>query len=211
MIEAPIGDGRSLPVIDITDPAFALPDDAAARDALQRDFDALARSQARQPMLLRWLTLQFAAWQSPLVAALVRPGGSFLGGLDTYCMKLGPANLPDWLDGEIGRRFAAAAATTAMRVRLQQMAMLLAQDIAPAAASRPAAAAGLDRRRPGDRGAERADPVAARRLGPRWPGRGGIARRRYPGPGVRRRCRRGAVRRRGAAGRARYRLPPGAL
>ena len=101
-------DGQELPVIDVTDPRFAVPDDPKAISALFDAYIEAERRQGRVPAFVtRWM-MRLAARRSPLLRELLRPNAGFLDGLTTYVMKLGAANLPPPFDSEIDRRLAAA-------------------------------------------------------------------------------------------------------
>jgi hypothetical protein len=67
--------------------------------------------------------------QSRLGAGLAAAAGSFLSGLTTYLLKLGPDNLGDGFQ-EIDRRIAASFPAFMTRVRVQDVARLLADGIA---------------------------------------------------------------------------------
>ena len=65
--------------------------------------------------------------------------GTFMSGMNTYMMKLGPDNLNEDYFSEIDRRISASAAGTCMRLRLQDIAHLLAAAlIAPLSARQKA-------------------------------------------------------------------------
>ena len=121
--------GPALPVIDVTQPGFALADDASANAALFRAFDEIERRQARTPRFFARIMLALAARQSRLLHALLHPQAGFLNGLSTYIMKLGADNLPPPFNGRVDRRVAAAPPLVSMRLRLQQCAELLAQGL----------------------------------------------------------------------------------
>jgi len=131
-------DGMELPVIDVTHPAFAL----ALSDAeLTRRTEEYRRQMAgfdRLPDLLRRPLLRILLGRSRMGRALLDASGGFLGGLDTYRMKLGPDNLGPWANAA-DRRFVSALPPTAMRLRLQDMAHLLAEAIGPQLDRRPLA------------------------------------------------------------------------
>src|SRR5581483_11491722 len=75
--------------------------------------------------------------QSTLGAGLLAARGTFLSGLHTYLMKLGPGNL--WHGAsEIDRRIAASFPALTNRIRLQDVARLIADGVAQSPAdSRP--------------------------------------------------------------------------
>jgi hypothetical protein len=131
--------GQKLPVIDVTQPRFALADDAAANAALFRAFMDTERRRARTPRFLWRMMFALAARRSPLVHAIMHPQGGYLDGLTTYIMKLGADNLPPPFNGKIDRRMAAAAPVVSMRLRLQQCAELLAEGLRAPLVDAPAA------------------------------------------------------------------------
>ncbi len=132
-------DGTRLPVIDITNPAFAAPESDAEIAALSAA--ALAESRRGGPVgrLVMRLLLRAMAPQSRLIAALQGARRGFLGGIPTYVMKLGPANAVPPYDSEIDRRVMASAPVTSMRIRLFGVARLLADALAPALREDPEA------------------------------------------------------------------------
>jgi len=90
----------------------------------------------RLPGVLRRPLLRILLGRSRMGRSLLDASGGFLGGLDTYRMKLGPDNLGPWATAA-DRRFVSALPPTAMRLRLQDMARLLADAIGPQLDSRP--------------------------------------------------------------------------
>jgi len=134
---APTKDGNQLPIIDLTHPRFFVPDDLAAVTALHGRVRAEEGSTRRLPkFLLRWL-MRRAMAQSRLMRALFHPNADFLDGLSTYAMKLGADNLVPPFDNPADRRFAAAPHLLLLRLRMQQVARLLAEGLAPGLSSRP--------------------------------------------------------------------------
>ena len=134
---APTKDGNQLPIIDLTHPRFFVPDDPAAVAALHARVRGQERSTRRLPrFLLRWLMRRSMA-QSRLMQALFHPNADFLDGLSTYVMKLGASNLVPPFDNPADRRFAAAPHLTLMRLRMQQVARLLADGLVQGLSSRP--------------------------------------------------------------------------
>ena len=129
MLTAKTREGYDLPVIDFTDPRFAVPDDPAAARALHDAFVADERRRRFIPTFITRVMLRAAARQSRLIHAAFAPQGGFLDGLSTYVMKLGPDNLmPPW-DSPMDRRVAAAPHVGLMRLRMQQVARLLAEGL----------------------------------------------------------------------------------
>lgn len=126
-----------IPIVDVTNPRFALEDDSTTRASLQQLYEAEEQRQAKIPGLVRALTLRLAARQSRLLHGLVHANSDHLGGLHTYLMKLGADNLPAGFDSRIDRKVAATPHAISMRLRLQQCAMLLAQGLPDALAQSP--------------------------------------------------------------------------
>lgn len=123
-------EGHSFPVIDITSPRFAAPDDPASVAALSQAYHEEERRRRRVPKMVMRLMLRAAAKRSLLFRALFNPKAEFLDGLSTYVMKLGPDNLPPPYNSPMDRRFAAAPQVGLLRLRLRQTAQLIADGLA---------------------------------------------------------------------------------
>ena len=137
---APTREGTELPVIDLAHPRFSVPDDPAAIALLrQRVLDQERRNRLLRGFLLRYLIGRLAR-KSRLMQALFRPGADFLDGLSTYAMKLGVENLVPPFDGPGDRIFAAGPHLLLLRLRMQQVARLLAEGLARDLPSRAAGA-----------------------------------------------------------------------
>jgi hypothetical protein len=121
--------GDALPVIDVTNTAFRVADDLTAVEVMRNEFAATERKRKQLPKFLLRYFIRAAARRSLLARALFKPEGGVLPGLSTYLMKLGPDNLPAPFDGKIDRQFAAAPGALSMRMRLQQVAKLLAHGL----------------------------------------------------------------------------------
>lgn len=119
-------EGHELPVIDVTDPRFAVPDDPAATRALYDAFIDGERSRHRIPKFIMRMLLCSAARKSRLVRALISSDAGYLDGMTTYVMKLGVDQLVAPYDSPMDRRVAASPHVTLMRLRMQQIARLLA-------------------------------------------------------------------------------------
>ncbi|WP_035355613.1 hypothetical protein [Edaphobacter aggregans] len=131
IVYATTSDGYELPIIDITHPAFAVPEDPASLASLTAQYRAAEQQQARLPLFIRRLMMRLGARKSELLRALVAPEQSFLGGLHTYIMKLGPANLPDRFNTPLDQRIASSPHARFVRLRLQHCAQLLADSLEP--------------------------------------------------------------------------------
>ena len=119
-------DGFELPILDVTNPRFAMSEDKASIAALYEELHAHSRRFRFVPRFLLNLMLRSAAKKSRLMSAMFGSGGSYLDGISTYVMKLGADNLLPPFDTPMDRDFAAAPQTKFLRMRTQQIASLLA-------------------------------------------------------------------------------------
>ena len=127
IVHAKTRHGLALPVIDVTHPRFAVADDAKSLEAQREAFLKWDRERRRVPKFVTRLMLHFAAKRSPLVRAIFQSDKGFLDSITTYMMKLGEQNLPPGFDGRIDRKIAASPHTVFIRLRMQQIAKLLAE------------------------------------------------------------------------------------
>jgi hypothetical protein len=132
VVYAQTKDGVELPVIDITNPAFAL----AITDSEQRE---LVQKFLREPVpfhflpkRLRTALLQFLLSNSMLAEGVRKSQKSFMTGMHTYLLKLGPDMLPTVYAKPIDRRIAVSLPAMAVRLRLQDIATLMAEAALPA-------------------------------------------------------------------------------
>jgi len=139
VVYAKTREGFDLPVIDVSHPAFAVPEDADAKRAQQEAFIAWERRSRRFPQFLTRMMLRSAAKRSLLIRAMFESGKEFLDGISTYVLKLGEDNLPPPFDGPADRRFVAGPRFVQVRLRTQQMARLLSEALAEPLALQPAA------------------------------------------------------------------------
>jgi hypothetical protein len=129
-------DGLELPVIDITHPAFAVTiSDEELNARIAEHERGLARFE-RLPRLAQRLILKATFRRTRLARSMTGASSSVLPGMDTYLLKLGPQNLGPWASRS-DRRFAAAAPLLGLRLRLQDMAQLLAEGLRPQLAAEP--------------------------------------------------------------------------
>jgi hypothetical protein len=136
VVFAATADGVRLPVIDVTHQAFAIPDDPASFAARRDAFVAWDRRNRRMPSIVGRLLFRLAARRSPLIRRIVASDNGYLDSITTYIMKLGADHLPPGFDGPMDRKLAAAPHVTLVRLRMQQIAGLLAQALrAPLAAA----------------------------------------------------------------------------
>ncbi len=130
IIYAGTREGFDLPVIDVANPRFAVPDDPATIRRLHDAFAADERKRRRIPKFIMRIMLRMAARKSRLVRALLNSDAGFLDWMSTYVMKLGADNLVAPYDSPIDRRLAASPHILLVRLRMQQIAHLLAEGIA---------------------------------------------------------------------------------
>ena len=122
-------DGYELPVIDVTDPRFAVADDPVATRALYDTFAAGERRRRWIPKFMMRAMLRAAARQSRLCQAMFMSNAGYLDGMTTYAMKLGPEHLVPPYDSPMDLRFAASPHVPLLRLRMQQTARLIADGL----------------------------------------------------------------------------------
>jgi hypothetical protein len=130
LVYATTRDGRAFPVIDVTDPRFAVADDPETLRGLMESVASQEAKRRRVPTFILRLMVKWLAKRSLLARALFAGKATFLDGLSTYVMKLGPDNLPPPYDGPADQRFAGSPHFTLLRLRAQQIARLLADGLA---------------------------------------------------------------------------------
>lgn len=133
-------DGLELPIIDITHPAFEVSFDESEMEALLQQFLRDVKGQEKTPAFLRQLLFSFMRKRSVIMRGLMSATGTFMSGMNTYMMKLGPDNLNDSYFSDIDQRIAASSAGSYMRLRLQDIARLSAEAIIPLLKAREGAA-----------------------------------------------------------------------
>ena len=124
-------DGIELPVIDVTHPAFAIHLSQSEVDELLEKHFQEQKDRARMPAFLQRFFLSLMQRRSFLMRGIAASAGTFMSGLNTYILKLGPDNLNDSYASEIDRRIAASLPSLSIRLRLQDLAYLLAQGLTP--------------------------------------------------------------------------------
>ena len=139
VVFATTADGLRLPVIDVTHPAFAIPDDPASVAAMRDAFMAWDRRNGRIPRIVTQLMMWLASQRSRLLRKVMSSENGYLDSISTYLFKLGPDNLPPGFDSPTDRKVAAAPHVTMVRLRMQQMARLLAEALRAPLARAPGA------------------------------------------------------------------------
>jgi hypothetical protein len=132
-------DGSELPVIDVTHPAFALPHDEARMEKGVARFVRNERARARIPRSIQRAILQLASRRSRLARAFYDASEGVVGGMALYAAKLGPTMLGPGYSGFIDRLIAGAPPSRLARLRLEDMARLLADGLGPILAAKSGA------------------------------------------------------------------------
>src|SRR6266550_4569075 len=127
VVFATTADGLRLPVIDVTHPAFGVPDDPASLAARRDSFLAWDRRNCRMPWIVTRLLMRLAARRSLLLRKILESDNEYLDSISTYMFKLGADHLPPGFDGPVDRKVAAAPHVALVRLRMQQIARLLAE------------------------------------------------------------------------------------
>lgn len=122
-------EGLELPVVDVTHPAFAATLSDEKQQALTAHFLAEQQRFARLPRLVRAFLLRFFMRGSLIGRGLRRAQGSFLDGMTTYLFKVGPKNLGSYAV-PVDRRILMSLPAVSVRMRLSDMARLLADGLA---------------------------------------------------------------------------------
>ena len=114
--------GVELPVIDMTNSLFDENPGQKEWDALMEDFQHFQNS----PAFFR----RFFNQRSIAMQGLESASGKFLGGMTTYIAKLGPEMLGKGYAGLIDRKVAGGIGSVSFRIRLRDMAHLIADELA---------------------------------------------------------------------------------
>lgn len=122
-------EGVETAVIDVTNEAFAV-------TATEEELASMAEQYIREAGQRREVpeAVREALRNSTLGRALMAASGTFLDGMTTYRLKLGPENLGEEAS-PIDKRIAASFPAFTARLRLQDMAILLAEGLARTVAS----------------------------------------------------------------------------
>src|SRR5215467_8215892 len=89
IVFASTADGLRLPVIDVTHPAFAVPDDPTSLAARRDAFLAWDRRNRRMPRIVMRLLMRLAARRSLLLRTMLTSDNGYLDSISTYMLKLG--------------------------------------------------------------------------------------------------------------------------
>jgi hypothetical protein len=111
-------DGFELPVVDVTQPAFAVSITDTEQKTLVEKFLRDGVPMAKLPKPLRELALRFLLRQSVLAQGIGQARNSFMSGMQTYLLKLGPEMLGSAYAKPIDRQIASAFPSFCVRIRL---------------------------------------------------------------------------------------------
>ena len=118
-------DGIELPIVDVTHPAFAVSMTAAEQVERVQAFMKQTRQLEQVPKLIRTPFLRFLLRGSVLARGIRKSEGSFLSGLDTYLLKIGREMLGTYAK-PVDRKIAGSLPSLGVRLRLQDIAQMLA-------------------------------------------------------------------------------------
>ncbi len=130
-------DGLELPVIDVTNPVFEVSLKESELNTQLQQFIQDAKGPERIPPFLRGLLFSFMRRCSVIIRGLMGANGTFMSGMNTYMLKLGPDNLNKSFFSDIDRMIAGSSAGLFMRLRLQDIVHLLTEALIPILDSRP--------------------------------------------------------------------------
>jgi hypothetical protein len=125
-------DGVELPIVDVTNPAFALSVTAGEQQELVQAFMKETQRLDRIPKFIRTPLLRFLLRGSVLARGIRQSQGGFMSGMDTYLLKLGPEMLGQAYAKPIDRKIAASLPSLGVRLRLQDIAQMLADCLSEA-------------------------------------------------------------------------------
>ena len=131
VVYAMTDEGEKLAVIDVTNPAFSVSATHGELAAMAERYILEAERHNEIPA-----TLREALRNSKLGRGLMAASGTFLDGMTTYQLKLGPESLGEGFS-PIDQRIAASFPAFTARLRLQDMARLMADGLAGAAMAEP--------------------------------------------------------------------------
>ena len=131
IVYAKTQEGVRTAVIDVMHPAFAVSVTEEELAAMVEKYILEAEQWKVVPEAVRE-----ALRNSTLGRALMAASGTFLDGLTTYYLKLGPDHLGEWAT-PLDRRIAASFPAFAARLRLQDVSILMAEGLARTLAFEP--------------------------------------------------------------------------
>lgn len=129
-------DGAELPIVDVTHPDFALSITPAEQEERLRAFLKETRKLEQLPKLIRIPILRLFLRGSVLARGIRKSEGGFLSGLDTYLLKIGPEMLGTYAK-PVDRKIAGSLPSLGVRLRLQDVAQMLAGCLSEALSNDP--------------------------------------------------------------------------
>jgi hypothetical protein len=129
--------GIEVPVIDVTHPAFRVEIGAEELAAATKKAMADLEMRAKIPAAEQQRQLQKLFEGSFLAPKIAEARGKVLDGMGTYYLKLGPDNLGDGYANETDRAIAGSLPCLSIRLRLQDVARLMTDSLAPLLEARP--------------------------------------------------------------------------
>jgi hypothetical protein len=132
-------DNAELPVIDITNPVFTVNISHAELSKITFEFVAAQKKQAKIPVFIQKFVFSIMMRNSVFGRAIMGIESGFLSGMHTYMMKLGPENLGKGFDNKIDIAIAGSLPSLAMRIRLQDTAVLMTDALTPLLEANPGA------------------------------------------------------------------------
>jgi hypothetical protein len=130
-------DKIELPILDITNPAFC---PAFSEEELTAEVGAFIKKHRNQSAFEAFLMrtiMKILMSHSVLGRALMGAQSGFLGGLETYLLKLGAANLGGGYTNAIDKMIAKSFASVSMRLRLEEMARMMNERAVPQLSRHP--------------------------------------------------------------------------
>ncbi len=131
-------EGLEVPVIDVTHAAFRLELGKEEVGAEMERAVATVQRHAAMPAAEQHEHIQMLARGSYLAPRIAAAQGTVLSGMSTYLLKLGPDNLGGWAS-PLDRTIAGSMPCLSCRVRLQNMARLIAEGLTQSLEARPGA------------------------------------------------------------------------
>ncbi len=128
-------EGIELPVVDVTQPAFAIDMSQAELDKMLEEHVRRVKAQGKLSAFIQPLALRLMSRRSIIMRGIMAAAGGYMSGLDTYLLKLGPENLGEGYATDIDRQIASSISGLSVRLRLQDISHLLADGLRPALTS----------------------------------------------------------------------------
>ena len=138
VLYAQTSEGLTLPILDVTNPAFALSLSEAEQRAKLDEFIHQTNPFDKLPGPLRELAMRLVLRKSQLGRLVRSADGTFLSGMNTYLLKLGASGQYPAHASAIDARVRAALPVLSLLLRVQDVAELLADAIVNTLSTQPA-------------------------------------------------------------------------